>query len=81
MKIGFPKEMKRIITVAEMPIVRKLIEDFKRSDDDNVVEYAAMAARIAGDSNVVKVLEAKASIAKNCRVHDQYFEGSDDLDV
>lgn len=42
---------------------------------------AKMAAGIVYPCSRVKVLEASAEIAKNCRVLDAYAEGSADFDV
>lgn len=80
MKITITAEMKKILTVAEMPTVRQMIEQAKQ-DDDTAKEYAEMAARIASDGYVIKVLECSAEIAKNCRVQDAYTADSGDLDV
>lgn len=80
MKIALTNEMKKFITVAEMPAVRRIINDFKNSED-TVTEYAKMAARIATDGYVEKVLECSAEIAKNCRVWNLFDDESRDLDV
>lgn len=80
MKITVSAESRKYITVAEMPIVRQIIEEFKQSDE-TVKEYAEMAARIASDSHVLKVFESTATITKNRRVWDAYNEESGDLDV
>lgn len=78
MKVKLTKQMKEILTVAEMPKVRKLIEGLRTELD--VKEYAEMAARIAGCS-CPEVLKAEAEIAKNARVFNQYFEDSGNLDI
>ena len=79
MKINITAETKKIITIAEMPAVHKVIEALK--EDATAKDYAEMAARIASGRNAVKVLEAKAEIAKNCRVDDRICEGSAQFDV
>lgn len=79
MKIAITKEMKRVLTVAEMPEVRRVIEGMK--EDTGIKDYAEMAARVASGSRVKSVMEASAGIAKNCRVRDAYHPGSGDLDV
>ena len=81
MKIQFTADMKRIVTVAEMPAVRKVIEAEKENDEWTVQEWAKMAAEIICPRSRVKVLEASAEIAKNCRVWDAYADGSADFDV
>lgn len=80
MKISITAEAKKVITVAEMPAVHKAIEAMKE-DTCTAKDYAELAARIASSRNAVKVLEAKAEIAKNCRVYDRICEGSAQLDV
>lgn len=80
MKVTLTAEMKKIITIAEMPAVNKVIR-YAKEDDLTVKEYAEMAARIASGNNSVKVLEASAEIAGNCRVHDWYDYGSEHFDI
>lgn len=80
MKVTLTAEMKKIITVAEMPAVRQMIESLK-DDSFTAKEYAEMAANAAGNGHVMKVLECSAEIAKNCRACDNYTNDSGDLDV
>lgn len=81
MKVKLTDEMKKYITVAEMPAVRKVIEAEKENDEWTAQEWAKMAADIVRPYSSVKVLEASAEIAKNCRVWDAYADGSADFDV
>lgn len=81
MKVQFTAEMKHIVTVAEMPAVRKIIEAEKENDEWTAQKWAKMAAGIVRPCSSVKVLEASAEIAKNCRVWDAYADGSADFDV
>lgn len=81
MKVKFTDTMKDIVTVAEMPAVRKVIEAEKKNDEWTVQEWAKMAAGIVRPCSSVKVLEASAEIAKNCRIWDAYADGSADFDV
>ena len=78
MKIQFTNEMKHIVTVAEMPSVRSVIES-ERDDEWTAKEWAKMAAELVCSHSRVKVLEASAEIAKNVR--DAYGEDSADFDV
>lgn len=80
MKIQFTNEMKHIVTVAEMPSVRSVIES-ERDGEWTAKEWAKMAAEFVCPHSRVKVLEASAEIAKNCRVWDAYADGSADFDV
>ena len=78
MKVRITKQMKEILTVAEMPAARKMIEDLRT--DLVVKEYAEMAARIAG-CKCPKIFKADAEIARNARVFNQYSDMSGNLDV
>ena len=80
MKVSITNEMKKVITIADMPAVRKVIESMKE-DTNTVKEYAEMAARIAGGNNSVKVLECSAEIAGNRRVWDRFDIGTAEYDV
>lgn len=80
MKVQFTSEMKKVVTVYEMPAVRKVIE-YMKDDESTVKEYAKMASRIASGCNTVKVLEASARIAANRRVWDAIADGSEKFDV
>ena len=51
------------------------------NDEWTAQEWAKMAAEIACPRSSVKVLEASAEIAKNCRVWNTYADGSADFDV
>lgn len=71
MKVRITKEMKKVITIADMPAVNEVIKTMQY-DSTTAEEAAAAAARIASGSNEVKVLEASAEIAGNCRIWDYY---------
>jgi hypothetical protein len=79
MKITITTDMKKVLTISEMPIVRQVIESLK--DDNSLKDYAKMAAGLAACGSVEKVLECSAEIAKNCRADNNFFVGSSDLDV
>ena len=80
MKVQFTDDMKRFVTVAEMPAVRKVIKS-ERNDEWTAQEWAKLAAGIVCPHNSVKVLEVSAEIAKNSRVSDAYDNGTADVDV
>lgn len=80
MKVTFTANSKKVITIAETPTARQMIETLK-DDGCTVKEFAEMAARVASGSNVVKVLDCSAEISKNCRACDNYTDDSGDLDV
>ena len=80
MVIKFTDEMKKLVSVAELPIVATLTAEFTNSEE-NEIGYAEMAARAILKTNDVCVLRASAEIAKNCRVLDRMFDGSSDFDV
>ena len=80
MKVQFTNETKKFVTVAEMPAVRKVISTMKE-DGMTAKDYAEMAAQVASACNAVKVLEASAEIAGNCRVWNAIAEGTERFDV
>ena len=81
MKVNLTAEMKKFITVAEMPAVKKDMQYEKENDEWTVQEWAKMAARLVFDDNGAKVIEATARIAKNQRVWDAFDEETRDIDV
>lgn len=81
MKVNLTAEMKKFITVAEMPAVKKVMQYEKENDEWKVQEWAKMAARLVFDDNGAKVIEATARIAKNQRVWDAFDEETRDIDV
>lgn len=81
MKVNLTAEMKKFITVAEMPAVKKVMQYEKENDEWTVQEWAKMAARLVFDDNGAKVIEATARIAKNQRVWDTFDEETRDIDV
>ena len=81
MKVNLTAEMKKFITVAEMPAVKKVMQYEKENDEWIVQEWAKMAARLVFDDNGAKVIEATARIAKNQRGWDAFDEETRDIDV
>lgn len=83
MKVTLSDKSKKLVTLAEMPIVRKMIEQLATEDTSSAAEYVSMVAALPFGrySAVKKVYDAKASISKNCRVNDYYAENSGNLDV
>ena len=81
MKVNLTAEMKKFITVAEMPAVKKVMQYEKENDEWTVQEWTKMAARLVFDDNGAKVIEATARIAKNQRVWDAFDEETRDIDV
>lgn len=80
MNVTMNKESKRIITLEEAPAARRIISDMKE-DESTVAEYAKYAVNAACKGCCQEIFKATATIAKNRRINDQYFEGSKDLDV
>lgn len=83
MKVKFTAEAKKIVTVAEVPEVKKIIAYMKENETaESLKDYAAMAARVASKNGYAfEILKAEAEIAKNCRAFDNYHEGSGNLDI
>lgn len=80
MKVAFTKEARAWVSIADAPIVKRMIREFAE-DETPVREYAEMAARIAGKSNLVRVLECNAEIAGNSKVWNYYGDDTNVLDV
>lgn len=84
MKIQITKEAKKWLTVAEMPIVKQIIADFRDGDNSEVTakeiaEYAT--AVIFNGQSADKILEASAEIAGNQRIYNYYSDESGRLDI
>lgn len=80
MKVTISKDMKRVITLEDLPAVKKVIAEV-REDGSTAEDYAELAARVASGGNCVEVLRASAEIVRNNRIKDAYGEGSGDYDV
>lgn len=80
MKVKLTDEMKKYITVAEMPAVKKVMQ-YAKEDDYSAQDWAKVAARLVFDDNAAMIIEAKARIAKNQRVWDAFDEETRDIDV
>lgn len=83
MKVKFTAEAKKIVTVAEVPEVKKIIAYMKENETaESLKDYAMMAARVASKNGCTfEILKVDAEIAKNCRAFDNYHEGSGNLDI
>lgn len=80
MKVTITTDMKKVITLSDMPAVNKVIAAMKE-DSSTAKDYAEQAARIASGNNNVKVLEASAEIACNARIFDGIADGTAHYDV
>lgn len=80
MKIRITERFKKCVTLAQMPIVRQLIQDMKE-DECEITEYVRMAVQALTGSNGFEIYRPVAEMAFNCRVDDRYFDGSGKLDV
>ena len=82
MKVTLLKEDKKLITLADAPIVRQIITDMKE-DASTAEEYAEMAVRAAYnyDAYSIEVFKASAKIATNYRAFNVFTENSGNLDI
>lgn len=81
MTVKITKEAKQWLTVAQMPIVKEMIKDFKE-DETTATEAAQYAAGIIfGNSANTKIFEASAEIAGNASIYNYYSENSEHLDI
>ncbi len=84
MKVQITKEAKKWLTVAEMPIVKKIIADFRNGDNSDVTaeEIAKYASAVIFNGQTAdKILEASAEIAGNKRIYNYYNDKSGRLDI
>ena len=79
MKITVTKDSKRYITLDEAETVKEIIRDFN-TPDENLTDYAKIAARIASGESC-EIIKATAEIAKNCRAWNEYSDHSGELDI
>lgn len=79
MRVMMTDDAKKIITLAEAPYARQIIEYMK--EDTGLQDYARMAANVAGGNYGYEILKATAEITRNRNVWDQYGEGTGMLDV
>lgn len=78
MKVKFSDRAKKIVTVAELPKVKEMINDLK--EDTGLKDYVIYAARIATGTNAdFEVLKAEAEVAKNSQGVGYFSES--ELDV
>ena len=78
MKVKFTNRAKRIVTVAELPKVKEMINDLK--EDTGLIDYVNLMAKIAtGENASFEVLKAEAEVAKNSQGVGYFADN--DLDV
>lgn len=80
MTVKITKEAKKWLTVAQMPIVKRMIEQEKENDLTEK-ELAAIAASVILGIRPEKVFEASAEIVANDRVNNYYTDDSGNLDI
>ena len=69
MKVTFDKEYKRVFSIEEYEIGKRIIKSMKEYDD--TPKWCAECILPLIDCD--EVIHAEAFIAKNCRVYDQYL--------
>lgn len=80
MKIAITPEAKKWITVADMPIVRRIIETMK--EDDGLKEYALIAIRAAVEgAGKIELFTYGAEICGNSRAWNEYSCESKHFDI
>lgn len=79
MKVQITDSAKEMLFVAEMPAVRRIIQEQK--EDEQTVEDYAKQAMHAFSNETFQIFNAKASIAKHAGTVDAFFNGSRSLDV
>lgn len=84
MKVTFEKDYKRLLTLEEYDIAKRIIASMKE-DESTPAEYAEYAVNAIGRAygifGCAKVYECSAEIAKNARARDAYDGDSRNLDI
>lgn len=84
MKVSFEKDYRRLYTLEDIDAARVVME-YEKEDEETAAGWAEMAAREAVRGccgrYVEEIITAKAETAKNCRIWDEYGDGSKDMDV
>lgn len=81
MNVKITKDSKKVITLAEMPTVKRIISELKEYDD-NLKDMARQVARLVNiDLCFGECLKAEAEICKYYRTMNLFFEGSGNFDV
>lgn len=83
MKVKIRKEDRRFL---QEHIAEHMVDIMAQEDSSKPSEVAEMAIReiLKGTDDWVSresILSTKARVARNCRIQDLYFEGSEDYDV
>ena len=85
MKINITKESKEFLTVAEMPAVKKIVEDFKTSDETIEGIVTTLFHIVTGyNNNNIEIFESTAEMSKNQRVNNFFGDietDSKDIDI
>lgn len=85
LKIKMSKESKEIFTVAEMSITKKIIDEFKSSDNTIDLIVTTLCHIVTEyNNNNVEIFEATAEMSKNQRVNNFFGDietDSKDIDI
>lgn len=77
MKIQIDEESKKVLTLSEMPIIKKIIKDFKEDGNDLSWELEILM-NVFGANEIIK---STASISKNCRACNVFNDESGNIDI
>ena len=74
MKIQINEKSKRVLTLSEMPVVKKIIKDFK---EDGNGEIDILMSIFEAD----EVIRSTAAVSKNCRANNVFSDESGNIDI
>lgn len=77
MRVRIPHDMRRVITIDEMPAMKETIATVK---DIDIHDYAIIAARLLLGGGA-ELIEAQAEICKNSRIWNEHSNDSRDFDI
>ena len=78
MKIKITAEMKKAITLAQLPAVKEVQLSMKEQEN---FKFEAESAACLAVGHSIPVIKVEAEIAKNCRIWEYYTSASEDIDV
>ena len=81
-KVKLTPKSKEILTLAEMPVVKEILNDFAENPYSLGEFELGVAARIAARQNGnFSYYDVQAEISKNARIWNAYNDNSRDLDI
>lgn len=85
MRVKLEKEYRKLYTLEDLDRAKGVIAHLKANDDSSAIEMAEYAVREALRDNkdhwLKEIVKAEAHTARNNRVWNAYYDGSENMDV